>query len=321
MVLRPNAKNPWGVRVSFGSDILATLGLGHAKAHLEWVMDRLGMVYGDADVSISRADCCVDILAPDFELLPDNFVMCARTSRKDHHDLRALSVQGTSGRVTSVTVGSIRNRQVIIYDKRAEVTVRNKHHWWLIWQDTLDGMFRAGNIGHHIKLDPTDTTQSRVIRIELRAGKTALKERWNITTWADFFDRYGDLCRQTGELIRYYTPNPNDTNRARWPNHLLWEIACAEMNDDLFEMRSGVDPSLLKEVHKETHISMILRNITGCAVTHAALNGLKSDDLPAHLASLAQEITANLAKRPDKTRKQLDAAKAKYVFITGPEKE
>jgi hypothetical protein len=101
---------------------------------------------------------------------------------------------------------------------------------------------------------------------------------------------------------------------------VLWEIACAEMNADLFEMRSGVDPSVLKEVHKETHISMIMRNITGCSLTHAALHGRKSEEIPAHLAKLAQEITANLAKHPDKTRKQLEAAKAKYVFITGPER-
>jgi hypothetical protein len=272
---KPNAKDPWGVRVSFGSDFLSTGGVGAAKAHLEWVTRHMGMSYVSTDVSIGRVDYCLDILAPNLVLDPDSFVMSARTSRKDHHDLHNLSAHGTSGKISSITVGSISNRQVIIYDKRAEVIVRNKHQWWLIWQDTLDRMLDHRQITTPIKLDPSDAGQSRVIRVEFRAGKTALKERWNITTWEDFFDRFGDLCRQTGESIRYCQPNLSDTKRARWPNHPLWEIACAEMNDDLFDMRSGVDPDVIKEVHKETHISLVLRNIIGCSLTHAALNDKK----------------------------------------------
>jgi len=284
-------------------------------------MEHLWMSYEAADVSIGRADYCVDILAPEVVLDPDSFVMSARTQRKDHHDLHNLSVHGTSGKISSITVGSIKNRQAIIYDKRAEVIVRNKRHWWTIWQDSLDQLAKQGRIAAPITLDPSDAKQSRVIRIEFRAGKTALKERWNITTWADFFDQFGDLCRQTGQLIRYCEPNPNDRNRARWFNHPLWEIACAEMNDDLLEMRSGVDPDVVKEVHRETHISLLLRNITGYAITHAALNGRKFDDISDHFTDIAEEMSSNLAKSPDKTRKQLRAAKDKYTFITPPCRE
>lgn len=82
-------------------------------------------------------------------------------------------------------------------------------------------MFDRGHIDQPIQLDPTDPAQSRVFRFEFRAGKRALKERWNITTWEEFFDRYGDLCRDMGEVIRYCDPIKNDNKRARWPNHLM----------------------------------------------------------------------------------------------------
>ena len=317
---KANAKDPWAIRVSFGSDFLANCGLGAAKVHLEFVLERFGVSHAPDDISIGRADYCVDILARGFVITPDHFVMPASTKRKDYPDLEQPVVHGTSGKASSVTIGHIGNRQVILYDKRAEVIVRKKTQWWKIWQTELDNLWAKGLLETPIKLDKSDPAQSRVIRVEFRAGKNTLKNRWNITTWSDFFDRFGDVCCQMGEDIRYCDPNAGDINRARWPTHPLWEIACAEMNDDLFEMRSGVDPCTIKEVHKETHISMLLRNITGTCLTHAALHDREVGEIPAHLHELAHEMCANLAKRPDNTHKQLEAAKAKYVFIKGPEK-
>jgi hypothetical protein len=90
------------------------------------------------------------------------------------------------------------------------------------------------------------------------------------------------------------------------------------MSDDLFEMRSGVDPIVIKEVHRETHISLLLRNITGCAITHAALNDRKFDDMSEHFTELAEQMSTLAAKSPDKSRRQLRAAKDKYVFISPP---
>lgn len=90
------------------------------------------------------------------------------------------------------------------------------------------------------------------------------------------------------------------------------------MNDDLFEMRSGVDPSRIKEVHKETHISTLVRGIAGCAIAYAALNGRKYTELHESMRNLTQEITTIWEKSPDKTRKHLREVTEKYVFITPP---
>ena len=123
---KPNVKDKWGIRLSFGSFFMATHGLGAAKAHVDHVTAKLGIRFGTDDVSISRADFCVDVLAPDFTLNPEHFVMHSASGRRDHITAEDIAVHGKSGRVTSVTIGGTRNRQVIVYDKRAEVITHKK---------------------------------------------------------------------------------------------------------------------------------------------------------------------------------------------------
>ncbi|MGB0497540.1 MAG: hypothetical protein ACPGID_04315 [Rubricella sp.] len=323
---KPNRKDPWGTRVSVGSFFLANRGLGAAKAHIERTLDRLGIRYQPDDVSIARVDFCVDILAPHFVLDPDCFVMHSGTRRRDFLDGEPVAVNGKSGRVTSVTVGRPSARQVIVYDKRAEVIGRQKAYWWEIWNGNLAAR------GENLRIGPKSSCASlrgdkksqngvknppdRVWRIEFRAGKDVLRGRWNIRTWADLFDRYGDLCRSTGELIRYCDPRGSDKNRSRWPNHPIWDIACAEINDDLLEMRSGCDPAVLKEVDRMQHISLILRNIVGNGVTLAALEGQEPDELPDWFLALGERMRDTVEDDPERAAMHLAKAKERYVFVS-----
>lgn len=330
---RPHPKDPWGIRINIGSRFLALNGLGRAKAHVEDTLAAWGIRFQAEDVSIARVDFCVDVLAPEFTLNPDHFVMHSGTGRRDHIANPDMGVNGKSGRVTSVTVGKMPNRQVIVYDKRAEVIARSKTYWWAIWNDTLR---RAGlpllryvtvrgeqepDKGNDTLpyVDATDPTVSRIWRVEFRAGKDCLKDRWGIRTWAHLFDTFGDLVRDTGEVVRYTDPN-GDPNRSRWPNHLLWEIVCAEMNDDLTEMRSGADPNPMKEVHKETHISLIAKQAFGLHITLASLNGVAFDDLPGFVDGVANGFKEEIQREPEDTARKLQAAKDRYVFLRNPGK-
>ncbi len=100
---KPNAKDPWGIRVTLGSTFMATLGLGAAKAHLDDVLNRLSIRTRPEDFNMSRVDYWVDILAPaDFKLDPELFVMHSSTNRRDHIANADMRVQGKSARVTSV---------------------------------------------------------------------------------------------------------------------------------------------------------------------------------------------------------------------------
>lgn len=123
---------------SVGSTLLATQGLGYARAYIDKTLERLGVRFKNHQVRISRVDFCVDVLAPDIELNPENFVIHSHSNRGDYltqeDDRRS---NGKSGRFTSVTIGKMPGRQVIIYDKRREVIDKKKPIWWEIWNANL----------------------------------------------------------------------------------------------------------------------------------------------------------------------------------------
>lgn len=118
---KPNARDPWGIRVVVGSTLLATQGLGYARAYIDKTLERIGIRYGAHQISIGRADFCVDVLAPGFNLVPENFVIHSHTNRADYltseggEDRRS---NGKSGRFTSVTVGKSPGRQVRVKTDR-----------------------------------------------------------------------------------------------------------------------------------------------------------------------------------------------------------
>jgi hypothetical protein len=61
---KPNSGDPWGVRVSCGSLMLAELGLGGARAELYRFIDKLGVRIQAQGESIGRVDYAIDFLIP-----------------------------------------------------------------------------------------------------------------------------------------------------------------------------------------------------------------------------------------------------------------
>ncbi len=172
--------------------------------------------------------------------------MHSHATRADHSEPDPMVRHGTSGRVTSVTVGKMPNRQVIVYDKRKEVIARRKVHWWEIWNA---GLAHRGEP----PLDPKDREGSQVWRVELRAGKSHLKKRWGGKTWADLDDKLGSLLLKTLAEVRYVTPN-SGSNRSRWPVHSIWDLVRGEVGGDLFEMMCPLDPHAIREVLRRDYV-------------------------------------------------------------------
>lgn len=116
-------------------------------------------------------------------------------------------------------------------------------------------------------------------------------------------------------MIRYTAPT-SDINRARWPNHLIWEIALGEINTDLIEMYEGSDPNPVKEIQRSHHISVLLKNIKGSTITLAALEGVEEPDLERFFKDIAAELVDQAKADPEHTAKQLQDARDRYTFIT-----
>jgi hypothetical protein len=129
-------------------------------------------------------------------------------------------------------------------------------------------------------------------------------QKWRVTGAGPHFYKFGSS-------VRY----PTNTNRARWPNAPIWDMAQAEAQGDLQEMRSHVDPDKVKYVHRQEHIRLMMAQVIGNATTLAALEGVQESALPDYVTGLADSMAQALTDDPDRTSKKLEAARARYRFI------
>lgn len=299
----------WNIRVSAKSAWLATKGLGRVKTEMYQFLEAVGAKVGDE--SISRIDYCMDFrgedLGHDFKIIPDQFIMHSHSNRSDHYgedDFDAegafddKTVNGVSGRVTSVTVGRMPGRQVIVYDKTKEITAKRKLEWLDIWAAQ----------GAHLTLG------ERVFRVEIRAGKTCLKERWGITTWADLFAKAGDMFAHTLDAVRYAEPT-GDKSRYRWPDHSLWEAAKEAVGADLFEMQCGAKPGVVKAVRAEQLAQTMRAMITGLLATWGVATSAPAmaEPLADAVHSMAYEYVTD---HREEFLAKMNRAGKRYVFIT-----
>lgn len=302
---KPNGRDPWGIRVSCSSFLLATYGLGEARSRIYNVLGDLEVRLQPNGESISRVDYAIDLLAPEFELSPSQFVMHSNANRSDYVEQSDHLVNGKSGRVTSVTVGKMPGRQVIVYDKRAEVIAKHKGTWWTIWNAT-----RARN-GLE-KLNQLQPEESRVWRVELRAGKKHLKDRWSIRSWHDLAERFGDMIAATASAIRYTEPTC-DGNRSRWPDSSLWSLVRVVLEADLFEMRNFAEPDLIKHVHQQAHNQLLEKQMVGLLTTRAAICGVDADALAKFAEAAGIEMATEIQSSPEVFAKKLLKASERYA--------
>jgi hypothetical protein len=301
---RGMSRADWNIRVSVKSMALALYGLGGVRARLAHFLRCVDANAGSE--SIGRVDYAVDVLAPGFELAPERFVMHSHTNFKGHPDPEEFHVGGKPGRYSSVTVGGMPRRQVIVYDKRGEVIQKQKVHWWEIWNSARRTEGRP-------ELDPADRS-SRVWRVELRAGKEHLKEGWAIRTWADLDSKIGDLFRAAVASVRYAEPS-RDGNRSRWPNHPVWDVVGDVLAGDLLEMTTGVDPNRVKIVIRKHLRERLMKQIVGTSASLSVALGMDAearDGLPDALKSTLENFMRIEAAAFDE---KLSRAAERYCFI------
>lgn len=230
----PIPNNP-AVTVDFRAFGLAADGLDGAEKHFRACMAAFGIPYVETQLRVARADFAVDLLAPWFEPDHDCLVVPPKTKVTEYTGIDETATVSSGGRVTGLRAGAIANRQIAIYDKRAEVIQSNKLGWLTIWND-------ARKVSGHPPLDLKDRDSSQVWRIELRLGAKQLRNRFEMRNWQDIRSTIGDACTDATKRIRYCEPS-HDRNRARWPTHSLWRLFEAVITNDLMHNCCGVQPS------------------------------------------------------------------------------
>lgn len=308
-VKKPKAADPWGVHVSVRSRALALHGLEKVRQDLEATCEKLGFRIPPDGVSIGRVDYAIDILAPNFVLDPNAFVVHSRTKLKTHMDLAISSAHSHSGRVTSVTIGKMPGRQVIVYDKREEVLQKRKHEWPLIWQDAAA----------RLALPPLDMMQrevSQIWRVELRLGKTALRNRTNIRGWVSFYEELEVEMAKLAQDVSMHVASA-DTNRSRWPLDSVWIFAQMVLADGLFDNDVQVAPELVHAADLRQKQLEFFTLVTAHSVTLAYLENVKVEDVPEFLEGLPYRVEQFLDQHERDAAKRLSEARDKYGWLVG----
>ncbi len=304
-------QNPenWNIRVSAKSSALASMGFEGYRNELTRFLDAIG-----ADVrneSISRVDFCMDFLASDIEaatgepfiLDPTAFVIHSHMSRADHDDDAGMRMHGVSGRYSSVTCGKMPGWQVIVYEKSREVRSKQKPVWWAHWNAARKSL----------KLPPL-TGDETIWRVELRAGKDHLKDRWGLRSWGDLDEKYGDLIMLATQSARYAIINPNNKDRSRWKNHPVWDAVTKTCQSALRDMTNGLCPDGVIEVEREKKALEITTQLEGLVPSVIELNGYPTDVMSVKdaIGNIAGNLVRHGRKRFDEGRKR---AHDKYRFV------
>lgn len=297
-------KDEWGVSVSSNALPLALFGLAGVRKRIEATLRKLGLDYRPGTESIRRVDVCADVICPGLSLDRHHIVCHSRSSVSDYDD-GCIPQHGRSSRVETVTIGKNPNLQVSIYDKRADTIAKKKFYWVDIWNDAL-----AQRGLPHIDLSARET--SEVWRVEVRAFKQHLKNRWAVTTWGSLRERLPEILDTAMQNIRLTVPTA-DTNRHRWPNHPLWDLAKSELKGDFTDIASMADPVQIFTLLRAERDEMFEAQIRGCMINRAALNGVHDEALEAYLIGSGQRMVREMLKREDWTREKLARARAKYL--------
>ena len=278
--------NDWNIFVNIGSAMLLQLGLYGAKERILADLKGFGATIGQE--SINRADYCFDFLMQDFSPRAEQIIAPPTSSKSGHiegrriDDVSAFAFRGR--KLETLTVGKMPNLQLQIYDKRREVIAKRKFYWFKVW-----------------KTDHKDKTQ-QVWRVEVRAGKKHLKGRWNIVTFQDLENSFGDIVIRALEDIRYLDNDQDyDTvNVSRARLHPLWQAVRAAALQSLCESRSGLCPGAIKNQLRHQMIEDSRKSIAAHARRYAISIGLTDEQITEDLPKIISNVLAHdIAKDPD----------------------
>ncbi|WP_254443598.1 hypothetical protein [Ruegeria atlantica] len=264
-------------------------------------MEAFGIKYLETQLRVARADFAVDLLAPRFEPDREALVVPPGTKVTEYTGVDETATVSSGARVVGLRAGAVANRQLAIYDKRAEVIQQNKMGWLTIWNAALEAADKP-------PLDLTDRAASQVWRFEMRLGSKQLRNRFEMRNWQDVRDVIGDAFTDALGRIRYCMPSA-DGNRARWPTHELWQQVEAVVGNDLLQNCAGVLPSDVMEANRAAKMRELDAQLLGLFITRAAISDVSADSfsefMEGHsdvLARLAVENTTPLEERLAKAR-------------------
>lgn len=278
-----NSTDPeqWNFTISIRAASLATKGWQKARQDAWDLITGLGAMVNEH--SVRRIDYAIDIQVPVWDLRLESFVAHPRSTVRPHWGTKEKNAADefkpqivTKGRkLSTVTIGKMPGRQIIAYDKKTASIEKRELFWFDLW-----------NV-------PKDTPDLEIMRVELRAGKSELKNKWQIRTFEDVENAIGDVFERLTADIRYLAPQQSDSNVSRQTSDPLWTLVRAHLSQNLFDLRSGLTPDQVREMKREEALRTYQKLILGNAAGLAAALGLSLDEakttLPQELAKMCSD--------------------------------
>ena len=244
---------------------------GYEKA-LEDALQALSDIgFKVSEISMNHVDYAIDVLTPyPIELDPNLVVTHSRRQVKDQRDSVVTVSKGRQ--VQSITIGKMPSSQIIIYDKIAEVTAKKNFAWYKIW-----GIER-------------DAKDVYIKRVEIRAGKTALKAD-NITTIEALNNRIRTALKQFIAVTRYVVPESTDSNISRRANHPLWNCIANQIESGNLSVQSGIDSHEIELIRKEAKAHEYKLGTLGYLMVIALCHDIPFENISDVLKLLSDDLT------------------------------
>lgn len=278
-----NSTDPqqWNLSVSVRALRLATLGYEQTK---EWLNETLALMgFQIIDHRVSRIDFAVDILAPNFVLDAANFVCPAQAKVKPYWspevdldnegNIPSAVIRGR--RFESVTIGTMPNRQTILYDKRRAAIELRQLHWFEIW-----GIDR-------------DDPRAQVWRAEFRAGRDALAKRLLKRSYAAIEADFPNYLAKTTTDIRYVIDPNQQKNISRARIHPLWETAKSAIRKMNAPAPPPVPEARILELMRAQRCDMARKQAFGNLINLLVLSGQMPEDFTSCLPERAKQAAHN----------------------------
>ena len=160
-------------------------------------------------------------------------------------------------------------------------------------------------------LDPSERDKSSVWRVEIRAYKRHLKDKWDVTTWGDLREKLPEILHYALCDVRYAQPTA-DCNRARWPDHPLWAIAHDAFGREMEDLVSMADRAEIDRIIEQKSDEALCNQIAALMLSRAGLKNVSRDRLQEFALATSRQIARDWERKQERTLEWLAQAKIKY---------
>ncbi len=293
-------KAGWNFFIKPHATAFLTLGFGAVCHKITETFAKLGGIINE--ISLNRIDYAIDIRADAFTLDLARFIAHPRAKVRPrwgvtdaHHPSAVLAGR----RLESVTIGKSPGKQVIVYDKTAEVRARQHFHWFEAWCLNAEDRF------------------ARVWRVELRLFRNELKRVRRIKGFADLKSGLPPALCSLMQHVRYVAEGETDRNVSRRQEDPIWQLARQHVETaDLLGGIGDLPPDRLVEITLAMKIDCHRKLISGNAAALAAVMELDDPTVERWLPNIVGDAIS-AAVPTENFRRSLARARLRRDVIFG----